>query len=133
MDRLDRAGRVVLVALTLVTLVVVAGSALLRLGSQDLYAAIAEAGKAPDEPARTAYGRWVGAQLSAEVPPGDYAKLRARADELSYKSDRVRELAAVPAIIGMLVALLTDAPDSSDAKRRETSQPVAKTTSSGIA
>jgi hypothetical protein len=133
MDRLDRAGRVVLVALTLITLVIVAWSALLRISAEDLYAVLGEAGGSRDVQTRTAYGRWLSAQLSGEVPPGDLAKVRARADELSYQSDRVRELAAVPAIIGMLVALLTDAPDSSAARRRDTSQPVAKTTSSGIA
>jgi hypothetical protein len=133
MDRLDRVGVVVVVALTLITLVIVAGSALLRIGSEDLYAAIAEAGHSSDVSVRTAYGRWLSAQLSPEVPPGDLSKVRARADELSYQSDRLRELAAVPAIIGMLAALLTAAPDSREARRRDASQPEAKTTSSGIA
>jgi hypothetical protein len=129
---LERTGAVILVGFTVVTLLVVGVSAMLRVAADDLYAAAAEAQGSSEIPPRPAYGRWVSAQLSSDVTVPDYTLLHARADQLSYRSDRLREAAAVPAIIGMLVALLTDVPDSSMA-RRDASQPLAKTSSNGTA
>jgi hypothetical protein len=104
---------VILLALTLCTLAMVSVSALLRVAAEDLYAAATLARGSTDVPTRTAYGRWLSAQLSSDIASGGagYEVLHARADELSYRSDRLRELAAVPAVIGLLSALLSDAPE----------------------
>jgi hypothetical protein len=49
-------------------------------------------------------------------------------DESAYRGDRVREFSAVPAVIGLLLALLTDAPPRDAFERRPTSHAVANTT-----
>jgi hypothetical protein len=109
--RIERGGAIALVALTLLTLVVVSVSALLRIGAEDLYAAAALARGSGEVPTRTVYGRWLSAQLSSDIAGAGYEVLQTRADVLSYRSDRLRELAAVPALIGLVAALLTDAPE----------------------
>ena len=129
---LERTGAAVLVALTLLTVSIVAVSGQLRVAADDMYAAVAEARGNTDVPARPAYGRWLATLLASDVPSGEINALKARADVLSYRSDRLREAAAVPAVVGLLAALLTDAPDPTGA-RRAASQPVANTSSNGTA
>jgi hypothetical protein len=120
LGRVERGGAIVLVALTLLTLVVVSVSALMRIGAEDLYAAAAVARGSGEVPSRTVYGRWLSAQLSSDIADAGYDVLQTRADELSYRSDRLRELAAVPALIGLIAALLTDAPEPvADPLRRD--------------
>jgi hypothetical protein len=113
---LERTGVRVLVALTVVTLLMVGASALMRVAAQDLYSAV-NAARGSGDITRTAYGQWLSAQLSADLPPGDLDAQQGRADELSYRSDRMRELAAVPAVLGLLVAVLTDSPEAGAERR----------------
>src|SRR4051794_16672973 len=67
---LERAGARVLVALTLVTLLMVGASALMRVAADDLYSSVATARGIKDAAPRTVYGRWLAAQLSADIPDG---------------------------------------------------------------
>ena len=83
----------------------------MRVAAEDLYAAVNEARGSTDVATRTVYGRWLAAHLSADLTAGDLDAEHARADALSFRSDRLRELAAVPAVVGLLVALLTTARD----------------------
>ena len=115
---LERAGAGIVVALTLVTLLMVGASAMMRVAADDLYSSVATARGITDAAPRSAYGRWLSAQLSADVSPADLEAQHTRADELSFRSDRLRELAAVPAVLGLLVALLTDSPGAAVERRR---------------
>jgi hypothetical protein len=115
---IERTGARVLIALTLVTLLMVGVSALIQIAAEDLYASVDLARGRTDVATRTVYGRWLSAQLSADVPAADLDAQHERADELSVRSDRLRELAAVPAVIGLLVALLTDSPETPAERRR---------------
>jgi hypothetical protein len=115
---LERTGASVLVGLTLVTLLMVAASALMQVAADDLYSSVATARGIQDAAPRTSYGRWLAAQLSVGIPQGDLEAEHARADLLSFRSDRLRELAAVPAVVGLLVALLTDSPETAAERRR---------------
>lgn len=107
---LERTGARVLVALTIYTLLMVSVSALMQVAAQDLFAAVNAARGTGEFTSRTVYGRWLSAQLSADVPADDLDARQVRADELSFHSDRLLELAAVPAVVGLLAALLTDSP-----------------------
>lgn len=81
------------------------------MAAEDLFTAVTIIrGNANTEQVRTPYGMWLSAHLASDVGAEDTAAAYARAGELAYRSDRLRELAAVPALIGLLVALLTGAP-----------------------
>jgi hypothetical protein len=124
---------VALALLTLLTLLMVGVSVSLQLASDEMLASYDEARGVTPQQVRTPYGHWLAAQLSRDLAPGDFVALRARADVLAYRSDRTRELSAVPAVIGLLVALLTDAPSPGPLEPRSTSQAVANTTRNGSA
>jgi hypothetical protein len=127
---LERTGAGVVVALTLVTLLMVGASALMRIASDDIYSSVATARGITDAAPRTDYGRWLAAQLSADVPQGNLDAQHTRADELAFRSDRVRELGAVPAVVGLVIALLTDSPETA-AERRRGANPSAASVPSG--
>jgi hypothetical protein len=130
---IHRVGTVALVAITVGTLAVVAMSAVLRSAADDLYAAVEQARGVTSEHTRTAYGMWLSAHLEGNLPQADLDALHARADDLAHRSDRLREAAAVPALIGLLVALITGAPEGVGDGLRDSSQPVTKTISNGTA
>jgi hypothetical protein len=120
-----------LAAFTLVTLLMVTVSIVFQAAADDLYG-VSNAFRDPTaEQARSGYGRWLSAHLAPDVDLSAPAAIRARADILAYRSDRLRELAAIPAVAGLLVALLTDAPSSR--RPNASTQPVANTTSNGTA
>jgi hypothetical protein len=130
---LERTGTRVVLALTILTLLMVGVSALMRVAAQDLYAGVNAARGNSDNATRTVYGQWLSAQLSADLAPGDVDAHQARADELSFRSDRVRELAAVPAVVGLLAALLTDSPEAAAERRRERRPAAAPSGTNGTA
>ena len=100
MDRrfsLDRAGSILVVAFALITVVIVAVSAAQRLAADDLFTAVSiTRGTANTEQVRTPFGRWLSAHLASDLAAEDDDAAYARAVELAYRSDRLRELAAVP-------------------------------------
>jgi hypothetical protein len=131
---LSRAGTVAVLLLTVGAVLIVVVSAALRLAADDLLATVSEArGGTASQPAHTPYGAWLARYFSTDIAPGDLDAENARGTELGYRSDRLREAAAVPALLGLLVALLTDTPSGAMAERRAASQPVANTTSNGTA
>lgn len=127
---IERIGTLVLVALTAATLLIAATSVAMRAAADDVYASIEQARGSPQP--RTAYAQWLSTRLAGDVPEPDLAARKARADQLSYRSDRLREAAAVPALIGLLVAVTTASPGVRG-DRRDASQPAANTTSNGTA
>jgi hypothetical protein len=128
---LGRTRVVALVLLMLITLLMVAVAVSLQLASGELMASYDEAHGETPQQVRTPYGGWLAAQLTRDLAPGDLVASRTRADVLALRSDRTRELSAVPAVIGLLVALLTDAPSTGPLEPRPTSQAVANTTRNG--
>ncbi len=95
----------------LITLAMVAFSAAERLAADDLFTAVAIArGTANTEQVRTPYGMWLSARLASDLASQSGDAAYTRAGQLAYRSDRLRELAAVPALIGLLTALVTAAP-----------------------
>jgi hypothetical protein len=132
----ERAGTGLLVVLVAVTVGIVVVSAALRSAADDLYASIDQTRGIPMEHGRTAYGMWLSQRLSNDVAASDLEALRARADVLAYRSDRLREAAAVPAIIGLLAGLLSGTPEpepTGTGRRRPAIQPLANTTNNGTA
>ena len=87
-------------------------------------------GAALDHP-RSAPGIWLSAPLSADVPRSDLTGLRARADELDHRADRIREAAGVAALLGLVVMLLTARPEAGSSEAPEASSPLANTRSNG--
>jgi hypothetical protein len=129
-----RIGTVAVVVFALGTAALVIGSALVRLGAEDLFTSVAIArGTANTEQVRTPYGRWISARLSSDIARDDLNGEYARGTQLAYRSDRLREMAAIPALIGLLAALLTGTPETAASRARSPSQPAANTTRNGTA
>ncbi len=129
---IERAGTVLLLLTTFGVLVVVGVSSTLSLAADDVYASIDEARGVAPQVARTEAGRWLSTRLAADVPSNDLRARRRRADQLAYRSERVREVASVAALAGLLVALLTGRPAPDHVRGAfATSSPAANTTSSG--
>jgi hypothetical protein len=124
---MERVGRFSLVLITLFTAAVVGLSAAMRIASDDLYAVANQARGTTGDQVRTAYGDVVAGLLTQDIQSGDIDAEYDRGKELGYRSERLRELAAVPAVIGLLIALLSDKP--AQASR----EPAANTSSNGIA
>lgn len=121
----------ILVLITSVAAAVVVASALLGIAADDLFVSVDEAHGVTPQHSHTMYGRWLATQLTGNLADGDVVALRARADELAYRSDRSREFAAVPAVVGLLIALLSDTPSPGVTGRRRNSAPIANTTRNG--
>lgn len=127
----QKTGTYLVVGFTLLTVALVGLSILLRVAANGAYARIAQArGVALDhEPDQ--FDGWVSARFSKDVPRDDLVSLEGRAGQLASRSDRLREITSVPALIGLLSALLLAAPPGSGAERNETSQPEASTANNG--
>jgi hypothetical protein len=121
-----------LVVVTLVVLVVVSASVLLQLAADDLYAAIDEAQGTPLQHPRGQPGLWLSSRLAGDLAVADVAARRARADQLNYRGDRVREAAGAGALLGLLIAVLTGRSGRVASRGRETMSPAAKTISNGM-
>src|ERR1700724_2813878 len=107
---LDRLGSVLLVLIMLATVVVVVISGLMKAAADDLYASIDQVRGPPLQSPRSQPGIWLSAHLSDDLPQGDLQARNVRADQLRYRSERVREAASVGAVLGLLVAVLTGRP-----------------------
>ncbi len=129
---LERAGSILVVLIAAAVLVVVGVSAVLSIASDDLFASIDEArGIVPQTP-RSQPGVWLSTRLAADLAPDDLGKRRQRADQLAYRSERVREAASVAAVGGLFVALLTARAGAGDVRRDlDASNPAANTASNG--
>jgi hypothetical protein len=126
-------GTAVLVAVAAIVLLTVGVSAAFKVAADDLDAAIAEAsGRHLDNP-RSQPGMWLSAALASDLPEDDIAARHARADQLHYRSERIEEMAAVGALGGLLVGVLSSRPATPAGRVRDTSSPAANTASNGTA
>jgi hypothetical protein len=128
---LERAGTAFLLLITLAVLVVVGVSSISTVAADDLYASIDEARASVDHSERSQPGIWLSTRLTADLGSDDLVARHQRADLLAYRGERVREAASVPALAGLLVALLTARPGTDRLRGRDTSSPAANTTSNG--
>jgi hypothetical protein len=129
----DRAGMLVVLILTVLTLALLAVIGALNLAAEDLHLQV-ETGHGEASPAeRSPVGQWLSARLAADVSPADYTALETRAGELDQRADRLLEATGVVALAGMLIWLVTARPASVDERTREgdASSPVASTSSNG--
>jgi hypothetical protein len=72
----------------------------------------------------------VSSQLASDLVD-DRSLRNTRADELSYRADRVREAAGAAALVGLIFAVLTARPSSATDGRREASSAAANTAANG--
>jgi hypothetical protein len=127
----ERLGTVLVVLLTICVCASVSVSGSLKMTVTDLQtqAAIARAEQPP--PSRSPLGQRLSAAFANDLVPGNGAADGARALELDHRADRLLELTAVVALLGMLLALVTGRPANEVAHVRETTRPVASTSSNG--
>jgi hypothetical protein len=128
---LERAGTAVLLLITVAVLAIVSLSAVLSIASDDLFASVDEARGHVLQTPRSQPAIWLSAHLAADLPSNDIVARRRRADQLAYRSERVREVASVAALTGLLVALLTARPTRDTVRGLDASSPLANTTSNG--
>jgi hypothetical protein len=130
---IDWSGSIVLAIVTVAVLLVIGVSNALKLAADDLYNTNQEVLGALPPGSRLPIGIWLSSQIGGEFARGDLDGRNARADELSYRGDRVRELAGAGALAGLLVAVLTMRPTPETMRVRGASRPAANTTSNGTA
>ncbi len=109
----------------------VTASFAMNTAADDLRLQVDFASGAPLDHPRSPPGPWLSAPLSAEVPRSDLTGLRARADQLDHRAERVREAAGVAALLGLVLMLLTGPPETGTREAPEASSPLANTRSNG--
>ena len=121
--------------LFIVVVLVIAGavtvSFAMNTAADDLRQEVNSASGAPLDHPRGPPGTWLSAPLSADVARSDLTGLRARADELDHRADRIREAAGVAALLGLVLMLLTARPEAGSSDAREATSPLASTRSNG--
>lgn len=127
----DRVGLVALVLLALATVGIVATSAALRSAAEGLFISYDVATVGSSARGAAPYELWLGDRFANDIPGDDLVARRARAVELAYRSDRLREFAGVSALLALIAGLLGDSPPASSSLRRDNHQLEAKTTSNG--
>lgn len=89
-----------------------------------------QAGASLDHP-RRAPGVWLSAAFAGDLGRANLAALEKRADDLDHRADRIREAAALAALVGLVVMLVTVRPEARSGEGRDASSPVANTRSKG--
>jgi hypothetical protein len=130
---LDWLGSVLFVLITIAVVLAVVTSGLMKDASDDLFASLEQARGRPLQTPRTQPGVWLSARLSADLAQDNLSERNKRADQLRYRSERVREWASVGALLGLLVAVLTARPGIDTVRGSAPSSPTANTASSGTA
>lgn len=128
----SRVGTTLVVFLAVLTVALMTYAYALKLAADDLFATLDQT-RGVMTVVRTSPGIWLSAHLAADVPASDLVALRARADQLGTRSDRLREAAGAVGALGILLAVLTGTGDAEVDRERDTSRPAAKTTSAGTA
>jgi hypothetical protein len=128
---LETAGTFLVVLIALGVVVMVCLSAAFSLASEDLYASVDQAQGKVTQRVRSQPGIWLSSRFSADLESDALDARHDRADQLAYRSERVREAAAVPALAGLVVALLTAKPVRAEGRGLDTSSPAANTTNNG--
>jgi hypothetical protein len=127
----DRAGTLLVVLLTVVTLAAAATVGVMKTAALDMRVQLDSARQTPVASARSPLGQASSALLASDIAPGDYSALEVRTNELEHRSDRLLEATAVVALVGMLAGLLVTPPASAARRAREQTMPLAKTRRSG--
>ena len=120
---------VVLLTLGTVALLVVVGS--LKAASSDLLAQVEMKRDPTRAEVRWTVGERLSQALTPDLAPDDLSGRTSRARLLAQRGDRVLEDTAVVALLGMLVGLVTARPASQGTRPRDTSTPLASTSSNG--
>jgi len=128
---LERAGTVLVLLMALAVLVVVGASATMYVAAEDLYASFDEARGVVPQTVRSAQGKWLSSRLTTDLAGDDLVARRERADQLTYRGERLRETASVAALVGLFVGVLTARPARATLRGLEASSPAANTTSNG--
>ena len=118
----ERLGSVLVVLVTIVTLASLGVYGSLKAAVGDLHAQTSILRAEVPPPSRPPVGQAISAQLTSDIDPADVRALDARALELDHRADRLLELTAVAALLGMLAALVTGRPavESPPAPKRVT-------------
>jgi hypothetical protein len=119
----------VVIVTGVVSLLVVAQA--FELASADLSSQIRTARGQPADP-RTQPGIWIAERLAADLAVNDLVARDERETELDQRGDRLREMAGVASLVGLLLALVT-ARASTSASADDASKPLASTTRKGSA
>ncbi len=125
-----RPSTIVLVALTALIMAAYGVAAGIRLAGDDLMAEVTQARGGHLDTSRTELGKRISAPLSSDLRRDDLEGLTLRGRTLSYRADRIDEVAGVASLVGLLLALLT-APVSHGRLSGKPDRPAASTTSIG--
>jgi len=130
---LERVGTVVLAVLVGAIVLVQGASVALNWAADDERLLAAALNHEPAERARTPVGMWLSARVLADLPPEAAVELRReRANGLDHVADRLREIAGVSALGGLLLAPLTaSSVDWRTGRADEATTPAARTASNG--
>jgi hypothetical protein len=130
----ERIGTIVLGVLVVAILLVQAASVVLDISADDAFLRYDLLVGQPLERERTPYGIWLSGLLTADLGPTVSAQaMRERADALGHLASRLREIAGVSALAGLLVAPLsaTAEREARMVRGREETTPAASTASNG--
>jgi hypothetical protein len=130
---LERLGAAMLAVLVVAIVLLQATSVLLNWAAEDARLQAAALAHEPLERERTPAGMWLSARLLGDIPPGASTQTRRdRAEALDHVADRLREIAGVSALAGLLVAPLTaSSAERTPGRSREATAPAARTASNG--
>ena len=128
---IEKLGSALVVLMTIVTLTLLGVDVAFKTAGADLHAQVNILQAVQPPPPRSPLGQQLSAALANDVAPDDVSRLDSRAFELDHRADRVLEAAAVVALVGMLVALLSGGPAIDAAHARDAKSPLASTSSNG--
>jgi hypothetical protein len=130
-DVVERLATVLVVLLTVVTLASLSVYSSLKTAVGDLHTQAANVVRDEVAPPRSVLGRRLFEALASDIGPRDAGGFEVRALELDHRADRLLEVTAVVALVGILVALLSGPPVIDVARGRDDRTPLASTSSNG--
>ena len=131
---LERIGTVVLAILVGAIVLIQGASVALNWAADDERLLAAALNHEQPERARTPVGMWLSARALADLPPDTSVEVRReRSNGLDHVADRLREIAGVSALAGLLLAPLTasSVDRRADLAADEATTPAARTASNG--
>jgi hypothetical protein len=128
---LERVGTWIFLAIVIAIGLAVGVSFVMNSAADDLRARASIAtNQAPDSP-RTPWGVWLASRVAGDVVSANSESLKARADELDHRADRIRELAGAASLAGLILMVATATPEARLASSQSATSPVANTRSNG--
>jgi len=128
---LEHAGTWLTVILVLVIGLAVGASLLMNAAADDARARMNIASNQASGTERTPWGIWLGDRTTADLAPTDIQALKARADDLDHRADRIRELAGAASLAGLILIVATARPEARLANSQSATSPLASTRSNG--